>query len=84
MKTDGWDEGPGQPLGVIVAKYHPPPVQCYGNLGSENLEHSCQELLDKMDVSVIGRVFAESGTPPVVRIPKTIASGTLQHEHSWL
>jgi len=64
-------------------------VQCFGNIGSENLESSCQELLDRMDVSVIGRVFAESGTPPVIRIPKTIASGMLRGNHhfwscSWL
>lgn len=66
---------------MIVAKYRPPPVQCFGNIGSENLESSCQELLDRMDVSVIGRVFAESGTPPVIRIPKTIVSGMLRGKY---
>lgn len=63
---------------MIVAKYRPPLVQCFGSTGSENIESSCHELLDKMDVSAMGRIFAEAGSPPVVRVPKTLVSGMLR------
>ena len=41
------------------------------------IESSCQELLDKMEVSTRTQMFAVEGSPgsPVIRLPKLISSG---------
>ncbi|KAG6991111.1 hypothetical protein G7Y79_00057g090930 [Physcia stellaris] len=65
-----------QSLGVIVAKYHPRTVHCFGRPGIGDIESSCQDLLNTMDASREMRMFAAESSPrsPVVRLPKTIPS----------
>ena len=71
------DISPDGGLGVILAKYHPPRVQCYERVGPENIEDSCLDLLDNMDATNMPRVFAAESSPrsPVVRLPRSITSG---------
>ena len=70
------DISPDHGLGVIVAKYAPRVVQCFGRTGPDDIEPACLDLLNTMEASRRLTVFAAESSPrsPVVRLPKTIAS----------
>ena len=70
------DISPDHALGVIVARYAPRPVHCFGTVGQVDIEPACQDLLNTMEASRRMTVFAAESSPrsPVVRLPKTIAS----------
>ena len=68
-------------LGVIVSKYMPPQVYCYGHV-DQTIEESCHAILDSMRATQVRQPFASDPDPRsgVMKLPYRYESCKCSHD----